>query len=211
MLRVVLLSVILAAVSAQHHVDPFAGSGCDCATFCSGKCAINATVSRLSCTRASCPYTTAKGSAQGQRYASSSWCTTCAVFVSPRLSGGGPVFADGSGLCRSTAPSCAFATIQLERAGTLHAGTRAGSDNSFTHSPLHYPPPLHRILSIVFLLSHPLFPARGEHDTVSVRTHGARDLAVSTQSPLPRDLLLPTTTNGLGARAQPRGCSLVVA
>lgn len=148
MLRVVLLSVILAAASAQHHVDPFAGSGCDCATFCSGKCAINATVSRLSCTRASCPYTTAKGSAQGQRYASSSWCSTCAVFVSPRLSGGGPVFADGSGLCRSTAPSCAFATIQLERAGTLHAGTRAGSDNSFTHSPLHYSPP-----SIAFSLS----------------------------------------------------------
>ena len=66
MLRVVLLSVILAAVSAQHHVDPFAGSGCDCATFCSGKCAINATVSRLSCTRASCPYTTARVARRGR-------------------------------------------------------------------------------------------------------------------------------------------------
>jgi hypothetical protein len=47
MLRLVVLSFIVAAASAQHHVDPFAGSGCDCASFCSGKCAINATVRRL--------------------------------------------------------------------------------------------------------------------------------------------------------------------
>ena len=29
--------------TAAHRTDPFAGSGCECDTFCAGKCAINAT------------------------------------------------------------------------------------------------------------------------------------------------------------------------
>ena len=31
------------AQAQHHHVDPFAGSGCNCSTFCDGSCAINAT------------------------------------------------------------------------------------------------------------------------------------------------------------------------
>lgn len=34
---------LLAYLVGQAPADPFAGTGCNCTTFCAGKCAVNAT------------------------------------------------------------------------------------------------------------------------------------------------------------------------